>query len=136
MRLTPWIAVLALAGCSATYQEPELTADHPASLDAPVVPLSGQAATLDLSTADPVVPSAPATNGHEGHGGATPAPSPQGQAHGEGTHAAPPRPAPNRPAGSALYVCPMHPEVTSDKPGQRCPKCGMTLVPRAEGERP
>ena len=26
-----------------------------------------------------------------------------------------------------LYVCPMHPEVTSDKPG-KCPKCGMTLV--------
>lgn len=133
MRLTPWIAVLALAGCSATYQEPELTADHPASLDAPVVSHSGQPATLDLSAADPVVPSAPATNGHEGHGGATPAPSPQGQAHGEGPHAAP---APNRPAGSALYVCPMHPEVTSDKPGQRCPKCGMALVPREEGGRP
>ena len=25
-----------------------------------------------------------------------------------------------------IYTCPMHPEVTSDKPGQ-CPKCGMTL---------
>lgn len=25
-----------------------------------------------------------------------------------------------------LYACPMHPEVTSDKPG-RCSKCGMTL---------
>ena len=24
------------------------------------------------------------------------------------------------------YVCPMHPEVTSDKPGE-CPKCGMTM---------
>ena len=27
------------------------------------------------------------------------------------------------------YVCPMHPEVTSDEPGS-CPKCGMDLVPR------
>ena len=26
------------------------------------------------------------------------------------------------------YVCPMHPEVVSDKAG-KCPKCGMALVP-------
>lgn len=25
-----------------------------------------------------------------------------------------------------LYTCPMHPDVTSDKPG-KCPKCGMDL---------
>ena len=30
--------------------------------------------------------------------------------------------------GSSLYTCPMHPEYTSDRPGQ-CPICGMTLVP-------
>jgi hypothetical protein len=29
--------------------------------------------------------------------------------------------------GKELYVCPMHPEETSDKPG-KCPKCGMDLV--------
>lgn len=27
------------------------------------------------------------------------------------------------------FVCPMHPEVTSDSPG-KCPKCGMDLVKR------
>lgn len=27
----------------------------------------------------------------------------------------------------AKYTCPMHPEVTSDKPG-KCPKCGMSLI--------
>ncbi len=26
------------------------------------------------------------------------------------------------------YVCPMHPEVTSDKADAKCPKCGMALV--------
>lgn len=29
------------------------------------------------------------------------------------------------------YTCPMHSEVTSDKPGQ-CPKCGMDLVEKAK----
>lgn len=28
-----------------------------------------------------------------------------------------------------VYTCPMHPEVTSDKPG-KCPKCGIDLVPK------
>lgn len=31
------------------------------------------------------------------------------------------------PKAAVVYVCPMHPEVTSDKPGE-CPKCGMALV--------
>jgi len=30
-------------------------------------------------------------------------------------------------ATKVVYTCPMHPEVTSDKPG-KCPKCGMILV--------
>src|SRR4051812_43347437 len=30
-----------------------------------------------------------------------------------------------------IYLCPMHPEVTSSKPG-RCPKCGMKLVLKGE----
>lgn len=36
---------------------------------------------------------------------------------------------------AAAYTCPMHPEVTSDKPG-KCPKCGMKLVPKAGATPP
>lgn len=34
-------------------------------------------------------------------------------------------------ATATVYTCPMHPEVTSDKPGN-CPKCGMELVPKED----
>lgn len=37
-----------------------------------------------------------------------------------------------RSAPSAVYACPMHPEVRQPGPG-RCPKCGMTLVPVEAG---
>lgn len=32
------------------------------------------------------------------------------------------------------YVCPMHPQITSDKPGQQCSICGMDLVPMEDDE--
>src|SRR5580704_591125 len=42
-------------------------------------------------------------------------------------------------AAGVKYVCPMHPEVVSDRPGS-CPKCGMALEPETvtaeEGENP
>ena len=38
------------------------------------------------------------------------------------------RPPATRAAPSAVYSCPMHPEIRRDAPGA-CPKCGMTLEP-------
>ncbi|UYZ57621.1 heavy metal-binding domain-containing protein [Hymenobacter latericus] len=35
-------------------------------------------------------------------------------------------------SGGHMYACPMHPEVTSEKPGT-CPKCGMTLKRTDQG---
>ena len=32
-------------------------------------------------------------------------------------------------SSSVHYTCPMHPDVLQDAPG-KCPKCGMTLVPK------
>jgi hypothetical protein len=36
------------------------------------------------------------------------------------------------PHGHAVYACPMHPDVRQPEPG-KCPKCGMTLVPKDGG---
>ena len=66
--------------------------------------------------------------------------------HGShGPHAAPTeapaRAVPDSPAGSAtaVWTCPMHPEVVSSGPGS-CPKCGMALEPKSvaldDGESP
>jgi len=50
------------------------------------------------------------------------APTMQHEGH-EGRRMPTPSPAP----GKIVYTCPMHPQVTSNKPG-KCPNCGMNLV--------
>jgi hypothetical protein len=42
------------------------------------------------------------------------------------------QPMPDTKTEKAVYSCPMHPEVTSDKPG-KCPKCAMTLEVKKAG---
>ncbi len=37
----------------------------------------------------------------------------------------------SQPNVAAIWVCPMHPNVTSDRPGM-CPTCGMGLVQKDE----
>lgn len=75
--------------------------------------------------------------GHGGHGSGTYRHVDAGRGPGayEGSEPQTPGAGPqHHDHGSAetLYVCPMHPEVTSKTPGT-CPKCGMTLVERRKG---
>jgi hypothetical protein len=86
---------------------------------------------------------AAADAGHEGHGTRSMAPGADREnpptpmpatrdghtpppAGGHGEHGSHPSGSATQPA-AAIYTCPMHPEVTSDRPGT-CPKCGMALV--------
>ncbi len=49
-----------------------------------------------------------------------------------------PAPAPETPVPGRVYVCPMDPEVRSERPGP-CPRCGMALEPeqaQLDGENP
>jgi CopA family copper-resistance protein len=44
-------------------------------------------------------------------------------------------PMPKEVVQSAIYTCPMHPEIKSDKPGN-CPKCGMKLIKKIIKKEP
>lgn len=59
--------------------------------------------------------------GHEGHGVPPAATTNPHAGHGDASGT----------SQQTIYTCPMHPEVTSNKPGT-CPKCGMTLVVKKE----
>jgi hypothetical protein len=134
------LAFIAMVGCGATYTEPRLPADHPANPMVAAAPAKGRSKTLDLVDAEPIVPvNSLAPGGDHHHGAQTGAASSSGDnaQPGQG-HAGAPTGAQPTPSATALYACPMHPEVTGDKPDQRCPKCGMKLkkVEAQEGNRP
>jgi hypothetical protein len=113
-------ALLLALGCGTREVPASFPADSPASPSAAVGPHVEVAQAL---REDPPLPGAPTT----GWAGLT-ADAPPAAAHDHGASGAHDHEA--RPAQPvAAYSCPMHPEVTSDKPGT-CPKCGMKLEPK------
>jgi len=97
------LGALSVAGCVA--REIEVPLNHPAN------PLTLEAPSRPQSTTLKTEPQ----NGKQARGDDAPV---SGHAHHHD----------GQPAGIAsAYYCPMHTEVSSDKPG-RCPKCGMQLT--------
>lgn len=128
-RIVSALGLLLMAGC-ATPMSQELPATHPASLEATEAPPAEPSTVLALNAADPIRPggkSMPGGNGtqheHAGHGGNN---AMQGAADVASAGA---RPA----SGEPLYMCPMHPKVTSTNPNDRCPECKMKINKLVKG---
>jgi hypothetical protein len=96
------ISTLMLALLSAC--SPTVPSSHPASSPASPVAAEGAVAEVTRSFQTDVPAPAQAAPNHMDHAGHTHNPT------------------------RVVYVCPMHPEVTSDKADSRCSKCGMNLV--------
>ena len=108
-------------GCTSGSDTVPPAANHPANPSAAESPIAPPAPTLAAGDAATTAPTnEPTGTRHDMSGMSHPM---QGMQHDHRSVAT--QPATTR--AVAIYTCPMHPEVASDKPGN-CPKCGMTLV--------
>lgn len=133
-------AILAFVGCATRSRPTSLPTASPASPAAVQPARTPVARALDEDPPLPGTPSEgwsglgvaapPSTDEHRHHEGAD-VPAASEHSHHGMAPAAHPSEAVDRggAVSAATYVCPMHPEVTSDRAG-RCPKCGMNLEPK------
>lgn len=116
LRWATFLTLFLLSGCTSHPPRP-LSLDHPGNPEA-------------APSADPTRPNsvsfAPLSETTTADDGDHPPVHAQSAGH---EHA--PNEAASQTAKPELYVCPMHPGVTSSNPDARCPKCGMALE-RAE----
>lgn len=151
--LAVWLA-LPLTGCGTGGQMTRTPADHPASALAPAGAMPEAIDTLAVDAPLQPQPMPIMMDHHKAGddggamGGARDGGGYEGMVmpgevepdmHREHQHN-PPRPTDETlplhpiPAGAAMYVCPMHPDVTSVRADARCPQCGMKLEPVAVDE--
>lgn len=106
-----------LGACSPSPLPISRSSSDPSSPSAPpgISPLLATVASVPVPPASP----GPAAEHHEHHDHDAHAASAVHADH-------------DSPSGTdgVVYVCPMHPEVTSTKAGELCPKCNMKLVPK------
>ena len=138
-QLVVWPVILLLLGCAGQIEVEPVSADHPASPDAPEAAPPAPSTTLQQEPGDaPRTESQGSANGEKEHRGHTINSDPQGAEGDEG----------NQDRGtdqvgedesrdaagiSITYTCRMHPEVAQTRPGG-CPKCGMSLIKKEDLE--
>jgi hypothetical protein len=126
---------IAGAGCSGELvQRP--TASDPTSVaaaEAPFTPTPAYQPDPLLSPIPPRSPEPPPTGTEQIHSPTAVPPGNPPMREEPGAHTPPRHDRSQQREPDAPYRCPMHPEVRSPTPGQ-CPKCGMTLVPKAGGQ--
>ena len=146
-QLVVWPVILLLLGCAGQIEVEPVSADHPASPDAPEAAPPAPSTTLQQEPGDaPRTESQGSAMGGKEHLGHTINPDPQG-AEGDagnqdrGTDQVGEDESRDAAGTSVLtsseseitYTCRMHPEVAQTKPGG-CPKCGTSLIKKEDLE--